>query len=184
MQADFPNSIHTWDDVEDDVDIISGAHMNSAHAECIAIETLLSEQQSNVQAYRHTSNQSIASSTLTTLQIQGELADYLGEYDASSTFYFQPDSPGWFYVHCTVTLANGEVGKYAVLQAFVDSVSNLRSLFWPTQVDQFVISIQGDIYITDTQNLKFTVFHNHSSALAMLYGRDQSYFTIKRRINW
>jgi len=91
VDASFPDDLHTWTDVVDNEDIISGVHMNIAHAEIIAIENFLFKLNRVVKVYRSGSTQTCNAGAIT--KIQFNAADYDPETDFDITTDYEYTAP-------------------------------------------------------------------------------------------
>ena len=122
--ADYPGALHAWDDVEDEVDTITGAHMNSAHAEIIALQQEQIDFRSRFYAYRSSGWQTITAGAWRVVQFDGEQYDEKNEYDSSSLYRFVAEKAGFRIFGANIYWNSWEAGKWCILAFFLNGVNS------------------------------------------------------------
>jgi len=180
MEADFPGALHTWTDVINDTDIISGAHMNSAHAEIIAIEQNLFDLGQIARVYRNTSSQTIARNSLVKIQWNAASFDDDSLFDISSDYYFTPTKSGYYHMIFQTTLLGYEVGKVVALYLRQGSTTISKRIFEPKGTAEFDCHLSDYVNLTADTDYQFMLFHTCSTAKTLGNGEQKSFACMKR----
>ncbi|MCK4794934.1 MAG: hypothetical protein KAV87_64995 [Desulfobacteraceae bacterium] len=175
--ADYPGALHDWDDVEDEVDTITGAHMNNAHAEIIAIQQEQIDFRSRFYAYKPSAWQGITAGAWRRIDFESELFDEKGEYDSASLHRFTPQKTGYYLFQAGISWNSFETGKYCKL-CFYRTGNRFGELakFYHTTAGQGQ-TISAIIHVTTAQYVDVRAYVNLASSKSILNGYNQTYFS-------
>lgn len=174
--ADYPGALHTWDDVVDLTDVISGAHMNGAHAEIIAIEQEQIDLRSRFFAYRASGWQTINPGAWRTVQFDGELYDEKNEYDSSSLYRFVAAKAGYYLFGANIYWNSWEAGKWAILSIRKNGVSAGQFNHIHTETGGVSQDATITLYVPAGQYVDVQIYTNISSGKNLVHSAAQTHF--------
>ena len=175
VDASFPDDLHTWTDVVDNEDIISGVHMNMAHAEIISVEQRLIDFRSAFQVFRDSSQQSIPNYTITTLQFNAADLNIDTCFDISSNYRFTAPRDGWYLFGLQLFWASFLANKNGEIFIYKNSTQEARDYQTHTRSAGFCQNISRIIYCDEGDYIYFKCKHNCGTAIGAYNGTAHTY---------
>ena len=174
--ADYPGALHTWDDVTDEEDIISGAHMNGAHAEIIAIEQEQIDLRSRFYAYRSSGWQAITTGAWRLVNFDGELYDEKNEFDSSSNYRFVAGKAGYYLFGANLYWNAWEAGKYAILSFFKNGANAGQFNRIHTEAGGVSQGAVIMLYLTAAQYVDVRIYTDITGTQYLVHSAAQTHF--------